>query len=355
MNGKPTLLISSKLQQQIDFLHQQVGDKEWCGPLIYEIVSGNISSPDHLVIRGLGLFPMDIGTKGGTDFEMDGESAVQMFSEYPDLENGKARTGFVHSHNSMRVYFSGTDDEELEDNIDDHNAYVSLIVGFNMQHVARVVFKMEVENKYTFKDMDESLVEHTPNDKTEKVCYFDCDVINEFDISSSFVNKYNTIVENKRRKKKEEEEKKKQNSKKNKESNHGGHTSNQTFHISDSEIEQFVCKLLLGNPSSKANSTWMVLHNTGNHLYINEDDVFEIIHECACRVFERSIDDLSMVETGQLIENTIYYLKEDTMGGKSLSQSFSVVKDLVAILEDIIELILQTMEKEQENEQIAQF
>ena len=38
------------------------------------------------------------------------------------------KVGHIHSHNVMRVFFSGTDMDELHDNAPSHNFYVSLIV-----------------------------------------------------------------------------------------------------------------------------------------------------------------------------------------------------------------------------------
>lgn len=40
----------------------------------------------------------------------------------------ECRIGHIHSHNTMGVFFSGTDWGELEDNAPNHNYYLSLIV-----------------------------------------------------------------------------------------------------------------------------------------------------------------------------------------------------------------------------------
>jgi hypothetical protein len=94
---------------------------------------------------------MDIGSAAYTEYEADGD-IVDIYDNIPKAMEWK--TGHVHSHHDMNTYFSTTDMDELHDNVDKHNYYLSLIVAFNGSYTAKVAFlsDMETTSKMTFKD-----------------------------------------------------------------------------------------------------------------------------------------------------------------------------------------------------------
>ena len=142
------LIITPHLQEQIDIFHAFAGSIEWSGILLYTIDKGDISNPDELVITAKAMFPMDIGTAAYTEYDY-GPEVMDMYDMYPKaLEEGWI-LGHIHTHHSMKAYFSGTDLQELRDNIDNHSNYLSLIVNFKKEYCAKICKKgsRKVESK----------------------------------------------------------------------------------------------------------------------------------------------------------------------------------------------------------------
>lgn len=87
------------------------------------------------------IFLMDIGTAGFTEYETDTD-IVDMYDNVEDAMDLKI--GHIHTHHTMSTFFSGTDNEELQDNVDKHNYYLSLIVNFASTYSAKVAFLSDV-------------------------------------------------------------------------------------------------------------------------------------------------------------------------------------------------------------------
>lgn len=143
---KGKLIISPELEEQIDIFHAIAGSTEWSGILLYVIKEGDISKPESLVIEVKGMFPMDIGTPGYTEYDYD-ERTLDMYDLYPNALEEGWRLGHIHTHHNMKAYFSGTDLQELRDNIDNHAYYLSLIVNFDKKYCAKICIKGEREVK----------------------------------------------------------------------------------------------------------------------------------------------------------------------------------------------------------------
>lgn len=192
--------ISSDLLTKIRYLHRNIKRKEWSGPLVYKIESGKINNPENLVISAENLFLMDIGTAGSTSFEMDQDSTVMMFDHFPQLSEGTHRTGLIHSHHDMKSFFSGTDDSELADNTASHNMYLSLIVNYDEEFVARVAFTVKSKDKVitslSYTDIDDTVIERDFEDEEEKefIGYYDCDIqLDAVSIDENFINRYEEL------------------------------------------------------------------------------------------------------------------------------------------------------------------
>lgn len=84
---------------------------------------------------------MDIGTGAYTEYETNKDLMVYMMKKGYDL-GVDTYMGHIHSHNSMAVYFSGTDEDELCENVPHHNAYLSLIVNNRSETVAKVAHEV---------------------------------------------------------------------------------------------------------------------------------------------------------------------------------------------------------------------
>jgi len=155
--NKPTVIISEKLQQEIDLAHTKVGPIEWCGVLLFKEVSGNIHD-GNLVIMADHFHLMDIGSAAHTSASITTETISEMMDKggvFDMIEDGYKR-GLIHTHHNMATFFSGTDMEELQDNTRHYEYYLSLIVNFKGEYTAKIAMigkpnKEESQVEYTYR------------------------------------------------------------------------------------------------------------------------------------------------------------------------------------------------------------
>lgn len=135
-----------------------------------------------LIIRD--ILPMDKGTQAFTEYEFDNRFVDYMMK---DEERMNWKIGHIHSHNTMNVFFSGTDMSELNDNSDSHNFYLSLIVNNYMDFEAKVAFRGAIQKDITktpYISLDENGKKYTISKedlkfKKEKLFIYNCDIISE--------------------------------------------------------------------------------------------------------------------------------------------------------------------------------
>lgn len=125
-----------------------VRKEEWSGILFYDM-EGSIKDIANMVVTPKDILFMDIGNSVHTDYEFN-EDVL----EY-QLKNNllKTKFGHIHSHNTMNVWFSGEDIDELRDNSPNHNIYLSLIVNNFDEMVARIAFLVK---PHAYKTVDEN-------------------------------------------------------------------------------------------------------------------------------------------------------------------------------------------------------
>jgi len=121
---------------KIRYLCMQRPRQEWSGPLFYT-VEGSIKDAKNMKITLKDILLMDVGSGGATGFDWD-EDVVNYQMDNPDAIDWTI--GHIHSHNTMGVFFSGTDYEELNDNCAQHNYYLSVIVNNNLDMIAKIAF-----------------------------------------------------------------------------------------------------------------------------------------------------------------------------------------------------------------------
>lgn len=122
---------------QIQYLCKSISKVEWSGALFYT-TEGSIEDPENFVITLKTILPLDMGTSAYTEYTLD-ERFMDFIEEDFD-ERSLWKLGHIHSHNTMAVFFSGTDLAELNDNAPSHNFYLSLIVNNFMEFIAKVAF-----------------------------------------------------------------------------------------------------------------------------------------------------------------------------------------------------------------------
>lgn len=151
---------------------------EWSGTLFYD-VEGSFNNKDiKFTVRD--FIVMDIGTAGFTNYKETPEICSYMMEN--DLLDCK--TGLIHSHNSMKAFFSGTDANTLIEEGSDITHFLSLVVNNEGSYVARVTRKvMEtiegVKNiKYTtYNGVEVSSEENVKITNREYIQYFDLNII----------------------------------------------------------------------------------------------------------------------------------------------------------------------------------
>lgn len=196
------------MQNQISFLCQQCPSLEWSGTLFYT-VEGELGE-DEFSITTEELYLQDIGTGTYTEYDPGNPDFIKFMMENPRMMTLKQ--GHIHSHNSMGVFFSGTDTEELSENAEFHNYYLSLIVNNKNEMVAKVAFKAteikETKSIVTFRGNNGTFKNKEVITKSEDSCVYtyDCNIFMPDTVGESFEARFLTIQETI---KKREEEKKK--------------------------------------------------------------------------------------------------------------------------------------------------
>ena len=177
------LIISKELSDSIDILHNTIGAKEWSGVLFYKLESGNISDLKDLVFKGEYVYPMDIGSAAATAFEYSGE-LLNVFEIYPNSID--CSSGLVHSHASLKTFFSQTDMAELATNSGAYNYYISLVVNFEKTPVCKIGFPVENSIISTMLDENGNKFNHTKT--TKSIDIFDLDVEYEVSVVKPWLN-----------------------------------------------------------------------------------------------------------------------------------------------------------------------
>lgn len=147
-----TLNITKVLQSKIDYLITSIANCEWSGILFYNDHSDNI-------IKGLDVFPMNIGSSCYTEFEINQDVIAYMVDN--DLVGCKL--GLIHSHHSMSTFFSDTDTKTLDEKGKECE-FLSLIVNNVGIYNAKLNIKGVIEpidvHKYVSEELQTSFLCH---------------------------------------------------------------------------------------------------------------------------------------------------------------------------------------------------
>jgi len=206
--------MSKQILDKISLLCKEISRVEWSGILLYS-VKGTIRHPKNMLVILQDIIPMHKGTAGYTEYQMNEpkrdssgyeDRMIDYFNEHPIALEEDWKMGHIHSHHSMRVYFSGTDMEELEDNSPSYNFYLSLIVNNYMDFVAKIAFIASIEEEITadYKALDENGEEYIMQTsklkvKKEKMFIYDCDIqspkVKVPSVDTTFMKNLNAIIE----------------------------------------------------------------------------------------------------------------------------------------------------------------
>lgn len=124
---------------------------------------------------------MDIGDATFTNYDYD-VNVAKLMMDRPGLFDCKI--GHIHSHHSMDVFFSPTDQDELKVNSAYHNFYLSVIVNNPGDVVGKIVFRAtdvkESSHKISFRDergqWSETVIDEDVRSK-DIFCFHECCII----------------------------------------------------------------------------------------------------------------------------------------------------------------------------------
>lgn len=171
---------------QIQYLCKLISKVEWSGALFYT-TEGSIEKPETFKITLKTILPLDMGSSAYTEYNLD--ERFMDFIEEDFEERCTWKLGHIHSHNSMAVFFSGTDMAELNDNAPSHNFYLSLIVNNAMDFLAKVAFIGEAKKDikqvpYTAKNVNgvDYVIEKQDFEvNTQKLFIYDCEIFSDLE------------------------------------------------------------------------------------------------------------------------------------------------------------------------------
>ena len=193
----------TEVLHQIQYLCKNISEVEWSGALFYT-TEGSIEKPGTFKITLKTILPLDKGSKAYTEYNLD--ERFLDFIEEDFEERCTWKLGHIHSHNSMGVFFSGTDMAELNDNAPAHNFYLSLIVNNAMDFMAKVAFIGEAKKNikqvpYTAKNVqgqDYTIERQDFEVNTQKLFIFDCEIfsdLQELSVTEQFIAQVAKIME----------------------------------------------------------------------------------------------------------------------------------------------------------------
>lgn len=91
---KVKIIITPEFKKQIDHLHKEIGNTEWCGCLITKD-EGSILDPKEMVITPQYIYLMNIGTHSYTEAQL-GLNMIDMYEAYPEIEEGMWNIHMIH-------------------------------------------------------------------------------------------------------------------------------------------------------------------------------------------------------------------------------------------------------------------
>jgi hypothetical protein len=180
VDSKQTIktVVTIDVYNKMKYLCQKISAVEWSGVLFYT-VEGSIKDPEKMVITMQNILPLDKGTSGYTEYVLD-DRLTNFLMDNPDHLGYKI--GHIHSHNTMAVFFSGTDMDELTENSEAHNYYFSFIVNNKMEMTAKVGQMVTSESKSYIKALDDNGEEYISEslETSKHVITYDCKVHNTY-------------------------------------------------------------------------------------------------------------------------------------------------------------------------------
>lgn len=144
------LIVPENVESKIRYLIRKFPSTEWSGVLFYTY-EGTFEN-DDLVLTCRDIYPMDLGTSTFTTFNMSEDVASYMAE---NMELFDCQLGMIHSHHSMGAFFSGQDMQNLQQEAENTNNYLSLVVDTKGTYVAAITRRIQAQVEITIKMKDQ--------------------------------------------------------------------------------------------------------------------------------------------------------------------------------------------------------
>ena len=201
---KPKVILTKEFLSEVNYLHNKYPTVEWSGFIVFK-EEGSIGNPSELVLRVLGIHPLDVGSATFTSSEIEKmpDAIIDMWERFPDIGTNGIKMGYCHTHHSMEAFFSGTDEDELYTNYKNFPYYLSLIVNFKCKPVAKIAIggvrkKTVTEDCVYFKESPEITEQKkidfvTDSNESPVILTFDCNI--EFETNNVFISNLTKLEE----------------------------------------------------------------------------------------------------------------------------------------------------------------
>lgn len=198
LKGEPMVHLSNTVWNKIQFLCKKINQVEWSGCIFYKFLSedATLSDTSTLTIKVIDLIPLDKGSAGFTEYNFDSRVLTYMTEmDYFDL-----KIGHIHSHHSMKTFFSGTDMSELDDNSEFIKPYLSLIVNNHQEFSCKLGFRVQSQPAiYQYQDVNGEWTKMTSKEDADTitVAAYDCKVyppVVKYDMDDKFMSQFEQIM-----------------------------------------------------------------------------------------------------------------------------------------------------------------
>lgn len=164
LTDKVKIVMPEEFYNKVKYLCNRISQVEWSGVLLYS-TEGSFKNLKNFIITLQDIIPMQKGSQTYTEYSFNEKRRdtgdvedrhIDYVTEKPEALDWKI--GMIHSHNFMNVFFSLTDWQELEENAENHNFYLSLICNNKMDFTAKIGFvtEAETEENLNFNAFDET-------------------------------------------------------------------------------------------------------------------------------------------------------------------------------------------------------
>lgn len=179
------LIIPISVKNQIDHLHANYPNLEWCGLIFYTITE----TEETVIFTANFIVVLDLGSHSFTSSD-NVAKAISTLLVKGLFTPPNMYYGMIHTHHTLSggAFFSGTDNEELNNNAKNFLFYLSLVVDIKEEYVAKIGIPSKTEQTISTTFLGQTL-----NSKKEMITtiqHIDIPVSIEQDVYTAIHNQF---------------------------------------------------------------------------------------------------------------------------------------------------------------------